>query len=411
MRSLRQMAPPAPGRWPKSAWVAIDCGAAAILALLLAGWASQTRASAMPGVPGTVGDILALVAAAGVAVRRPAPVPSLAVVLAASVASNYLGFGKDPMVAVALVLYIVATSAPMGIAVTALVVAEIGVVVTWHAPAYVPNLLPRIAAAGIVQLAAWTVGFAVRTQRRYAAGLREQAERRVQAEADRSRRALAEQRLRIARDLHDVVAHSMGVIAVQAGVGGHVAGSRPDEAGKALRVIEETSRSALHELRRMLTVLRDDTSAPDDPAPYLMPAPGLRDLPGLIDRTSSAVLRVEMSEIGEPGRLAEGVDVAAFRIVQEALANVVRHAQADHACIRLENRSNGLRITVTDNGIGTPGSQAPPEGHGLQGMRERVALCGGDFSAGPRPGGGYQIRAFLPALPAAGAGGAEGEAP
>jgi signal transduction histidine kinase len=411
VRSLRQMAPPAPGRWPKSAWVAIDCGFAAVLALLLAGWVGQTRASAMPGVSGTVGDILALAAAAGVAVRRLAPVPSLAVVLAASVASSYLGFGKDPMVAVALVLYIVATSAPPGIAVTALVVAEMGVLVTWHSPAYVPNLLPRIAATAIVQLAAWTVGFAVRTQRRYAAGLREQAERRVQAEADRSRRALAEQRLRIARELHDVVAHSMGVIAVQAGAGGHVAGSRPDEAGKALRVIEETSRSALQELRRMLTVLRDDTSARSDAAPYLMPAPGLRDLPGLIDRTRSAVLRVELSEGGEPGRLAEGVDVAAFRIVQEALANVVRHAHADHACIRLEHRSHGLRITVTDNGIGAPGPQAPPEGHGLQGMRERVAICGGDFSAGPRPDGGYQIHAFLPAFPAAAADGADGEAP
>jgi len=287
-----------------------------------------------------------------------------------------------------------------------LVLAEVGVLFTWHSNAYVPNLLPRMAAAGVVQLAAWTVGSAVRTQRRYAAGLREQAERRVHAEADRSRRALAEERLRIARELHDVVAHSMGVIAVQAGVGGHVAGSRPGEAVRALHAIEEISRSALQELRRMLTVLRDDTSTPDGAAVDLLPAPGLRDLPGLIDRTGRAGLCVELSEAGQPMRLADGVDLAAFRIVQEALANVVRHARADRACVRLDHGPPGLHITVTDNGIGAPGPQAPAEGHGLQGMRERAALCGGDFSAGPRPDGGYQVCAFLPALTDAGADGA-----
>lgn len=148
------------------------------------------------------------------------------------------------MIAVALVLYVAATSVPVSASAAALVVTEIGVIVTWSSPAYVPNLLPRIAATAIVQAAAWATGFAVRTQRGYAAGLREQAERRVRAEADRSRRALAEERLRIARETHDVVAHSMGVIAVQAGAAGHVAAGRPEEAVKALRAIEETSRSA-----------------------------------------------------------------------------------------------------------------------------------------------------------------------
>jgi signal transduction histidine kinase len=376
--------------------VAVDLGVAAILAVLLITAAGQAQSPGMPGIPATLGDLLALAAAAGVAVRRLAPVPALALVLAASVASGYFGSSKDPMIAVALVLYAVAACATARVAVGALVMAEIGVLATWHSPAYVPNMLPRVAATGLVQLAAWTVGFAVRTQRRYAAGLREQAERRIHAEADRSRRALAEERLRIARELHDVVAHSMGVIAVQAGVGGHVACSRPEEAGKALRVIEEISRSALQELRRMLTVLRDETSAPDSAAAHFQPVQGLRDLPGLIDRTRAAGLRIELSEGGPPGCLAAGVELAAFRIVQEALANVVRHSRADHACVRLEHAPPGLRITVTDNGLGT-GSRAPAEGHGLQGMRERAALCGGDFSAGPLPDGGYHVCAFLPA--------------
>jgi signal transduction histidine kinase len=395
MRNVRRIALPAPGRWPAWAWVGLDCGAAALVAVLLAASVSNARAAGVPGAAGPAGDLLALAAAAGVALRRLAPLPCLAVVLAASVTANYLGVGADPMIAAALVLYLVATRAAAGVAVGALVVAEAAVLTTSHSAAYIPNLLPRMAAAAAVLLAAWTVGFAARTQRRYAAGLREQAERQVQAQADRSRRALAEERLRIARELHDVVAHGMGVIAVQAGAAGHVASARPDEAVKALQAIEVTSRSALRELRRMLTVLRDDTGVPAD----LAPAPGLRDLPGLIRRTGRAGLSVEFCQAGPAGQLAEGVEVAAFRIVQEALANVVRHARADHACVRLDRGPQGLHVTVTDNGTG--GSGRPAEGHGLQGMRERAALCGGACTAGPRPGGGYEVSAFLPASTAA----------
>jgi signal transduction histidine kinase len=323
-------------------------------------------------------------------------VPVLVVVLAVSVASAYLGFARDQMIAVSILLYTVAVAAPVTVAACMLILAEVGVAVAAPFPPHAGNLLPRLVLTALVQLAAWTVGLAVRTQRGYAAGLREQAERRVQAEADRSRRALAEERLRIARELHDVVAHSMGVIAVQAGVGGHLAGSRPEEASKALRVIEDSSRSALQELRRMLTVLRDDGTAAGGEA-ELLPAPGLANLPDLINRTAAAGLRVELSETGERGCLAEGIGVAAFRIVQEALANVIRHAHASHARVRLEHEPAGVRITVTDNGTGIAAPGAYAEGHGLQGMRERAALCGGYFSAGPCRGGGYEVRAFLAA--------------
>jgi len=369
--------------------VAIDCAAAAGLgAALIYGVAHPETAHA----PRLAGVVLAVAAAAAVAVRRLAPRAALAVALAASAAAGYLGLARDPMIALALVLYTVASTTPAATAVAALVLAEAGVMVTWHQPAYVPNLLPRVAATAIVQLAAWTVGVAVATQRRYAAGLREQGARELRAEADRSRRALAEERLRIARELHDVVAHSMGVIAVQAGAGGHVAAARPEEAVRALRAIEATSRAALQELRRMLTVLRDDPAAAE---PELVPVPGLHGLPELINRTGQAGLRVELTEAGPPGRLAEGVDVAAFRIVQEALANVVRHAGAEQAAVRLEHSAGGLRITVTDRGAGASADAA--EGHGLAGMRERALLCGGEFSAGPLADGGYQVRAFLPA--------------
>jgi signal transduction histidine kinase len=369
--------------------MAIDCAVAVALGAALVYSAAHPETAHAPRLAGVV---LAVAAAAAVAVRRLVPLPALAVALAACAAAGYLGLARDPMIAAALVLYTVASTTPAATAVTALVLAEAAVMVTWHQPAYVPNLLPRVAATAIVQLAAWTVGVAVATQRRYAAGLREQGARELRAEADRSRRALAEERLRIARELHDVVAHSMGVIAVQAGAGGHVAAARPEEAVRALRAIEATSRAALQELRRMLTVLRDDPAAAE---PELVPAPGLHGLPELIDRTGQAGLRVELTEAGPPARLPEGVDVAAFRIVQEALANVVRHAGAGQAAVRLEHQPGGLHITVTDRGAGA--SADAGEGHGLAGMRERALLCGGEFSAGPLPGGGYQVRAFLPA--------------
>ncbi|HEY3606913.1 MAG TPA: sensor histidine kinase [Pseudonocardiaceae bacterium] len=206
------------------------------------------------------------------------------------------------------------------------------------------------------------------------------------AEADRRR--AEEQRLGIAREVHDVVAHSLAMINVQAGVAAHVADRRPDEAKAALLAIKEASRSALADLRATLGVLRSG----DDRAP----TPGLGRLPDLISIASAAGITVEAD--GDAGSLPAPVDVAAYRILQECLTNVVRHGRgADTVTIRLVRTGDQLEITVRDNGHGTKPTAAAG-GNGLRGMAERATALGGETTAGPAPGGGYQVYARLPLI-------------
>jgi len=275
--------------------------------------------------------------------------------------------------------------------------------------------------------------------------------------------AVAEERLRIARELHDVVAHSMSVIAVQAGYGQYVIDSNPADARNALGAIQATSRDALEEMRRMLGVLRQQDAAPGpaladpgdgtagragdgtagrsgdgtdarsgdghprtpasvpmgpgltraEPAP-LAPAPGLADLDRLIQRTRGAGVQVTVERSGHVRVVPAGVDLSAYRIIQEALTNVVRHAGGGVRCtISLGYLDEVLAVRVTDDGGGSPAlvpagiragmpgriPMAAGTGHGIIGMRERANLCGGEFSAGPLPAGGFQVTAALP-LPA-----------
>lgn len=202
-------------------------------------------------------------------------------------------------------------------------------------------------------------------------------------------RAAADERLRIAQELHDIVAHSLGVIAVQAGVGMHVVDTDAAEARRALENISRTSRSSLAEIRRLLGVLRNA-----DGTPAYTPAPGLADLPRLTREVADAGLPVDVSVDGDLDRVPPGVGLAAYRIVQEALTNTLRHARANRARVHLDNTSGALLIEVTDDGHGANG--APAGGHGLVGMRERVAVYGGSLDAGPARGGGFRVTARLP---------------
>jgi signal transduction histidine kinase len=236
-----------------------------------------------------------------------------------------------------------------------------------------------------VLLAAWSAGRAVQAGRTYTEGLREQAERRAEANVDRARRAVAEERLLIARELHDVVAHSMSVIAVQAGVGRYVIDTNPQEAAKSLTAIEETSRTSLREMRQLLGVLRD--AAPGE----MLATPRLGDVADLVER---AGLRVDVAVRGTPRELPAGMDLAAFRIVQEALTNVVKHAGTDRGCVVVTYSDEAVAIEVTDDGTGA--AEGSDNGHGLIGMQERVALYGGEFSAGPLPERGYRVSARFP---------------
>ncbi|MFD3334983.1 sensor histidine kinase [Streptomyces sp. NPDC058700] len=250
-----------------------------------------------------------------------------------------------------------------------------------------------VVALALAMFTAGLLGHSSRERRSHAAELRA----RTAAEA------VTAERLRIARELHDVIAHSIGVIAIQAGVGRRVIETQPAEARNALATIETTSRETLAGLRRTLGLLR--ASAKD--APGHAPAPrgpahGLADLERLAASTADAGVRVEVRRLGDPGRPPPPeVDLAAYRIVQESLTNVVRHAGARACRVTVERGEDVLLVEITDDGPPTPAAPpspvpSPEEGYGIVGMRERAALLGGRFSAGPRAGGGFHVTAELP---------------
>ncbi|MFI1763748.1 sensor histidine kinase [Streptomyces sp. NPDC020800] len=218
--------------------------------------------------------------------------------------------------------------------------------------------------------------------------------RRLHAEqAERARRAVAEERGRIARELHDVVAHHMSVISVQAGLARFVFASDPGKARGALGTIADTSGEALQELRRMLQVLREE----DPEAPEGAPMPTLARLGDLLERVRSGGLPVDLAVEGTGRPLPPGVELCAYRVVQEALTNVLKHAGTASARVELRYGPNDLTVRVTDDGEGVnPARVSTGAGHGLIGMRERAKLYGGTISVGPRAEGGYQVQLTLP---------------
>jgi len=216
---------------------------------------------------------------------------------------------------------------------------------------------------------------------------REQWERDRTERRQAARRRADEERLRIARELHDVLAHSISVINVQAGVGLALLDSDPEQARTALTTIKAASKEALGEVRQVLDTLRTPGDAPR------APAPGLDRLPELVEQAASTGLTVAVE--GTAPQLAPGADLAAFRIVQEALTNVVRHSGSRHARVRLEHAEGALRLRIDDDGPAT-GADAGGSGNGLAGMRERAAALGGTIEAGPREDGGFRVLAVLP---------------
>jgi len=235
-------------------------------------------------------------------------------------------------------------------------------------------------------LLALAVGDAIRTQR-------ETVERAVAAREAEALRKLGDERLRIAREVHDVVAHTMVAINVQAGVAAHLIDADPAQARSALRDIKATSGEALNDLRATLGVLRGD----GDAAP-LGPSSGLGDLDELVGALRAAGVEVAL-EVGELGPLPPAVHAAGYRIVQESLTNVLRHARASHARVRVTRDGDDVRVEVTDDGVGAGG--AGGSGNGLRGMRERAAALEGALESGPAAGGGWQVRARLPVRTAA----------
>jgi signal transduction histidine kinase len=220
--------------------------------------------------------------------------------------------------------------------------------------------------------------------------LAERAALAERAREEETARAVSEERLRIARELHDVVGHTMGVIALQAGVGAHVIDTDRDEAKAALLSIAQTSRGALSEIRQILGALRSEAEVQS-----LRPARGLAALDDLAGELAAAGLPVRVHVSGDPAALPPGVDLTAYRLVQESLTNVLRHAGPATADVRVEVQPGAVELEVVDDGHGVPAA-GPTRGQGLIGMRERVAVWSGTLEAGPRPEGGFRVAARLP---------------
>ncbi|XRQ16135.1 sensor histidine kinase [Actinomadura welshii] len=368
---------PPPRRLGRRGPIGLDAAAAVVYTL---------AALLLPGPTDASAALIVLLAAATglpLAVRRLWPGPVFAAVLTASTAAFLLGLPWDSYAAAGFALYIVAVTSgrrrwiptPLIGAVSALVLLGAAVIgpANWHA-----EVAGRLLLGCSVLGASWALGRVVRERRAEAA-------RSARQLADR---AVSDERLRIARELHDVVAHSMSLIAVKAGVAVHVAEARPQEALDALRVIESTSRGSLAEMRHLLGVLRTGGSDAD-----LGPSPGLADLAGLAERAAMAGVRVDLDV--DAADLPEGLALSAYRIVQEAVTNVVKHAAPARCSVRVRDDGHRVRIDVTDDG---PGARTLPggDGHGLVGMRERVMMYGGEFTAGPRPEGGFAVSAVIP---------------
>jgi signal transduction histidine kinase len=481
--------PPLTKRMGPKHWAALDyvAGAFTVLILFVQVRRGLARYNFPPdfGAPhylpmslaGPVAVLVVITAGFAVALRRRHPVVMLGVLLVGSFLISTLtvpdASALTYFLPVAYVLYLVAATyetkrdaVHVLVAVYLTLVAVAIVLISGPGHEFDGSALILVVLCVII---AWGSGYSVRQRRRYAVRLQDEA----------ASKAVAQERLRIARELHDVVAHSMSVIAVQAGYGQYVIDRQPGDARAALGAIQATSREALDEMRRMLGALRqaDDADARGDgtglapdgsglparPAAAaggasapLYPAPGLADLDRLVARTAGAGVRVDVTRFGQPRDLPASIDLSAYRIVQEALTNVVKHARTSSCRVLLGYRDDELIIEVTDNGAGMPASElaggglsggglarhgsaapngaalmsrngtslhgvdvldgapAPPDdgpapvaslpgaGHGIIGMRERVTLLGGEFSAGPLPGYGFRVSARIP-LPAASA--------
>jgi signal transduction histidine kinase len=246
---------------------------------------------------------------------------------------------------------------------------------------------------------AWLLGAVVRARRERAARIADRVERLEREQDLQARQAVADERLRIARELHDVVAHNLSVVVVQAQALHPVLDCDPGQAHELAASIEEIGREALDEMRRLLGVLRDGDDGPDD-AGLAGPQPGLERLDTLVEQVRQAGLPVTLSVTGDPGRLPPAIQLSGYRIIQEALTNVLKHAGPATAHVSVAGSRTALLLTVSDNGRGAAATldrpALPSFGQGLLGMRERVGLFGGELSAGPRPGGGYEVRARIP---------------
>ncbi|NBE95871.1 sensor histidine kinase [Nonomuraea sp. KC401] len=341
--------------------------------------------------PDPLGALLVLLACAPVAVRRRWPLAALCAGLVPETLLTGFGYSTGvPGLSGLVLLYSVASNRGLAMALGGLLAAVLAYALGAAAGPPSATTLSDHVVVAMVLISVWGAGRSLRLRRAYMEELRGRAARLERARAADTRAARAEERSRIARELHDVVAHHVSVMTVQAAAARKVLSSDPGLAGEALTAIEHTGRMAMSEMRNIVGVLRTDARA------ELGPQPGMEDLPALIEQMREAGLPTRLVIEGEPPPLPAGVDLAAYRLVQEGLTNSLRHAGAGaKAVVTVRHAPHELDVRVADDGRGAAGAPGRP-GHGLVGIRERVALYGGILSVGPLPGGGFEVRARFP---------------
>ncbi len=384
--------------WMKARPGAVD----AVVAVMITGlslpamWSDPLDSASGYRPASVTGALLVVLSTLPVAWRRRSPLRVLAVVAVAAMAYEVAGFSSTLPFGLLVALYTVGAYCDRRHSRLAGGLVGAALVVVLLQARWEPSALQVVANLAIFAMA-WLVGDNVQVNRTRVADLAERAgraERERQAEA---LRAAGEERSRIARELHDIIAHSLSVMIVQAGGARRVLSRDPGQAAEALASIESTGRQAMTEMRRLLGVLRDDRH---DHQVSFAPQPSLSSLPALVEHCAAAGLRVSIEVTGAERGLPPGVDLSAYRIVQEALTNVLRHAGTKTATVRVAYGDGGVELEIHDDGNGKAVEAAGEgNGHGLAGMRERVQLFGGDLVAGPQPGGGFRVTARLPLEP------------
>jgi signal transduction histidine kinase len=325
--------------------------------------------------------LLLAIAALALVPRRIWPLPTLAATAAATCLYLVLGYpyGLIP-ISLVVAVFTVAQRLPLRWSAVACGIATVGLLL--HGFVGDSGADPL----GVLPFSAWTiVPFAVGVV------VRVTAETNARSRAEQVREYAYEERLRIAQEVHDVVGHGLSAINMRAEIALHLLPKRPEQAGEALLAISRTSKEALDELRTTLAVVRRS-----DPAGLRAPTPGLAHLGDLVERMTGTGVPVTVEVTGTPRDLPVAVDLAAYRLVQESLTNVLRHAGPASAMVRIAHAPDAFTVTVTDTGRGGPPPAPKADGHGIRGMRERVTTLGGGFEAGPGPTGGFRVRGSFP---------------
>ncbi|WP_433323125.1 sensor histidine kinase [Spirillospora sp. CA-294931] len=382
--------PRPPGTWLREAAIT-----ATAFALCLAG--GVIRLDDTLSAPPASTYLIAVVSCAVLPLRHRTPLGAMAITTACGMLVAPLGLLLTPLIVAPAVItaYSLAVrtdrraASAVLLTCTALLVASTSlfVAISWQDAS-------RMGAVAAFPLVAGVLGHSTQNRRAYLAAVEERAQRAEHSRDSEARRRVAEERVRIARELHDLVAHQITLANAQATVAAHFFDSRPEQSRKSLTELVETTSNALDELRATVGLLRQsgDTAAPAEPAP------GLARLPTLLESFRRAGLEVSVHQDGTPRPLPPGLDLTAYRIVQEALTNVTKHAGTGSARVRLAWNRDRVTITVADDGAGDTTSTDP--GYGLIGMRERATAVGGHLSAGRRPEGGFLVSTQLPLPPA-----------